>query len=147
MAGKLARIQYTRLHPLHRTLNRPRAGLRVDGLVERAGQRVLELSVELRRSARPEDLPLAAARYETFGMRQYPGLEGGAAFRDLVRVDTRDRKVDDVWEGEGRLRFGDSQLDRLSPLGPLEVMAGHFASYGYTLTGVSPLTPQPVRSD
>jgi acetoacetate decarboxylase len=140
MAGRLARIQYTRLHPLHRSLNTPRAGLRLDGTVERAGQRVLTLSVTLRRQAPPGALPFSSTQADNFGVRQYPGVEGGPPYRDLVRIDTIDRVLGDVWEGQGNLELGDSQLDEWSPIQPKEVLAGHFATYAYTLTGVTPLT-------
>lgn len=147
MAGKLARIQLTRLHPLHRSLNRSRPGLRLDGLVERAGQRVLSLSVKLKQQVKSEQLPFSSAQFENFGLREYPGLDGTPGYRDVVLIETIDRAVGEVWEGEGSLDFGDSQLDRLSPLRPLEVLAGHFASYRYTLTGVKPLSPQPLRAE
>jgi hypothetical protein len=147
MSGKLARIQLTRLHPLHRTLNRLRPGLHLDGLVERAGRRVISLSVGVEREVPPEQLPFSSMQYENFGLRQYPGLEGAHGFRDVVRVETVDRAVGEVWEGKGSLHFGDSQLDRLSALHPVQVMAGHFASYRYTLTGVTALDTRPVRQE
>ncbi len=147
MPGKLARIQLTRLHPLHRSLNHPRPELRVDGIVERAGRRVMSLSVELKRRVTPEQLPLTSTHHDNFGFRQYPGVEGSPGYRDVVLIETVDRTVGEVWEGEGRLHFGDSALDTLSPLGPLEVLAGHAATYRYTLTGVKPLETPPGRGE
>jgi acetoacetate decarboxylase len=141
MPGKLARIQYTRLHPLHRHLNAPRPGLRLDGTVERAGQRVMTLSVTLERRVQPEGLPFGSTHTENFGVRQYPAVKGAAPYRDIVRIDTVDRAVGDVWEGRGALAFGGSELDRLLPMQPREVLVGHFASYAYTLTGVTVVSP------
>ena len=131
MPAQVARIQLTRLHPLHPTLGEPRPDLRLQGGVQVAGRPVLSAAVTLVREVDPRDLPLSSAEWTNYGLRAYPGL------RDVVVVETEGRRVGPTWEGQAELDF--DPAGPLAALRPVEVITGHWTSYAYTLTGVRKL--------
>jgi enduracididine biosynthesis enzyme MppR len=68
--------------------------------------------------------------------RFFPAFDpDGEPLHELVRAGGYDRDVSPIWEGQATLRFYESPADELAELAPVEVGAGYWFSFGYSVDG------------
>jgi acetoacetate decarboxylase len=135
--SKLADISLTRINPAHGRLNYVGPGIRMSGTLAREGRRLMEEELTLTEKGTPHDLPLYDYAFTNFGLRYFPDAAGGARplVHQLLLGRTPDRHVVELWHGTPSLRFYPADNEELSALGPLEILAGHYVTFGYTNIG------------
>ncbi|MEV0593497.1 acetoacetate decarboxylase family protein [Nonomuraea cavernae] len=137
--GKLARIAITEGQRMHPVWSGPRAGAVFDSTVERLGTRVAGSRVTLEERITPAESPTAEL-FNIFMLRHVPNFEIAAAGRPLAYdlVTERDENVvfGDVWRGTGELTFHDAENEWLTPIAPVETIAGYHLEVSFRLMGI-----------
>jgi hypothetical protein len=66
--------------------------------------------------------------------RSFPSIVEGApaSMDELVTMRSFDWEGSPAWTGEAELAFGDSPVEELGSLAPLEIIAGYWRSVGVT---------------
>ncbi|MBI2184500.1 MAG: acetoacetate decarboxylase family protein [Thaumarchaeota archaeon] len=134
LAKKIAKIYMTWIHPLNPKLKPLGIGTKLGGIVERQGDRLLTLGLEIKKKGSPSDLPKLG---NFFALRHFPNIDfsGPPAIHDLVYSMLANQRVGDIWVGKGALSFGKSENEELLPLQPKKVEDGAFLSMGYSVVG------------
>jgi hypothetical protein len=125
-------ISLTKLHPLNPGLKPVSPGTKFGGFCVKGSERMLFLSVSVKKPGSPSDLPSFGA---TFGMRRFPRTEKTQAEVDEpVEILKSNSKVSDVW-------LGDGSLETVLDVGKTEVSSGAVYKSGFTISGSKVLRP------
>jgi len=131
---KIARITYTKIHPLLH--GEPGPGLRLVGFVARSLYLLIKLGVEIG-GGEVKDMPLLR---RLLLLRYFPAMgEGLSGVEELVNLNA-DIKVNG-WRGVGRLEVMDSPNDELSPLSPTGDVEGYYFHMLFKPVGLYKVVP------
>jgi hypothetical protein len=66
--------------------------------------------------------------------RVFPSIEEGSppSMDELVTMKSYDWEGSEIWTGDAELTFGDSPVEELDSLAPVEIIAGYWRSVGVT---------------
>lgn len=142
---KLGRIKsnfdFRQLYDINPELDNFGAGIKLKSWVEAQGERLIDANMTLGEKITPDRMP-AHLRRETFNILHFPNIEIGATKPWVHRIVTvvADIQIGDIWEGaDAELILGESEIDELSELKPVEITHAYFMSAGLTIHGVKSL--------
>lgn len=126
------KISMTKLHPLNPGLRPVTPGSRFSGFCIKGASRTLSVSVTVRKSGAPSDLPAFGPVY---GMRRFPQTDPSQGSVDeAVEILKSNSRVADVWLGEG-------ELETILDLGVAAPVTGAVYRSGFTISGSKVLKP------
>ena len=130
---KLGRIHITKLHDLNPKVGGRRIGAKVKGICEAHGERIIEGSLVFTRKALASELP----PLKFFLMRHFPDIENPdkPAIHEITSSVVTDVRFGDVWAGESRVSFMESNFEEVAELGHIEMLGGFYYSMGMTING------------
>jgi acetoacetate decarboxylase len=129
-------IVLTRRHPLNPGLNPAGPGTTESGFCVKGGERVLSLSVTVKRRGEPDDLPSFGS---TYGMRYYPASRGS---RSSVSEPVEMLKSNSRASG---VLLGDGKMQTVLETGKTTMTGGAVYSAGFTISGASVLAERSKR--
>lgn len=129
---KIAQIHLTRVPPLHPTLKPIGVGSKVRGTVARESYRLVDISVDLDTAEEDSAAPQFGWLYS---VRFIPEMGPTVpAVRQLIRNRVQNPRAINVFSGNAKLEFGDSDNEELLPLAPVEILRGYFYNPSWTTT-------------
>jgi acetoacetate decarboxylase len=132
---KLGAIAMTRAVTIGNGGARIEPGATFTGHVSSLGRQLARGSVTLETLAEPGFIP-RGMRLPIWHTRLFPDLSGGEALvHDLARNLIADFEIADVWTGEGRLEFYESEFEELAALCPIEILGGFRCSLAFSIIG------------
>lgn len=146
--ARLADIQMTRYDPWNAFVPGPAIGQEIRLQAERYGELVMRGSVTIDRQGSDDEPFFRTIRRErqnrrhVVGIRYLPDLSQPAGPPLVYQITTEeheDTRAGDIWSGDATLEFGDTQLEDLSALGPIEPIGGHVTTGGFTSGGLTVL--------
>lgn len=135
--SKLAEIFLTRVNRAHARLNYIGPGMHLRGTLSREGRRLMEVAITLTEKGTPHDLPLYDYAFTNFGLRYFPDAAGGSQplVHQLLLGRTPDRHIVELWHGQASMQLHPADNEELDALGAVEVLAGHYVTFGYSNVG------------
>ncbi len=136
-AKKLGQTFITEYHPLNPLMKPVGPGSRLKGYVCAHGERLIEGTLAIENRITPSDLPKPMG-LPIFHIRHFPSIVPGAppSVLELVRLKAENiRYSEELWVGQGALKFFPSELEEHMPLAPKEIMGAYHFSSGYTFPG------------
>jgi len=134
---KLGQIQITQYHPCNPIMPALGPGVRLKGIVAAHGERLIEGTLRIVRRITRAELPYPIGA-PLFHIRHFPSIVWGAppSVLELVSLGAENvRYGDDIWAGEGSLRFFPSEIEEHMPLAPREIIGAYHYTSGYTFPG------------
>ncbi|MFI5421631.1 MAG: acetoacetate decarboxylase family protein [Nitrososphaerales archaeon] len=132
-------IRMTRLHKLTPHVPYFGPGVKLSGYCTRHGDRLLSISMEIKRKASSKDL---ISSPHVYAFRHFPvNTEGQTEVRELVEVEKENTRIGDeeMWYGEGELRLGNSPNEELEEIDPILPLYAVYYQIGFTNTGAKVL--------
>ena len=134
---KLGEISMTEYQPLNPIMPPLGVDSRMKGFVSTHGERLIEGSMEIKRSIKPAELPKPIG-LPVFHIRHFPSIVAGAdpSVLELVKLGAENVHQGKIaWEGSGDLKFYPSEIEEHMDLSPREILGAYFYSSGYTFPG------------
>lgn len=129
---RLASIHRTRLNDVNPGMPAAGQGATLAGTVQRNGNTVLRVEVELGAAAHKLDaMPDFAATSLLYRYVASPGL-GIDEVEQLLEIGFSNVRSADVRSGTGRVQFGSGDDEELGDLGPVQVLGGYTYRRGWT---------------
>jgi len=134
---KIASIHLTRVPPLHPLVKPIGVGSRVRGIVAREGYRLVDVSLTLKGKEEDSAAPSFGWLYS---VRYFPAMGPTVpAVKQLIRNRVQNPQAINVYSGDARVVFGESDNEELLPLKPVEILNGYFYNPSWTTTHTAEL--------
>jgi acetoacetate decarboxylase len=136
---KLGSIQMTRLFAVGKGTPKLESGARFGATCTANDRQIARAVVTLREISKTGPTVNGPPMHNT---RHFPAAAGRhPTVFELVRAGGFDREVTEIWEGDAELRLFDDTLEDLQAIAPQEIIKGYRFSFGYSVDGVTVLTP------
>lgn len=141
---KIGNVHLTKIHAVNPAMGELKPGMKLRGVVDRHGYRVLDIGIELEEKLPDDGVPAYGNR--TFLLRYFPsvGPEVPPVHQLLVMQLTSVRTVD-AWKGRGFVKLGESDNEALLPLQPKEIVGAYYFKRGWTTSGQAQLLRDYVK--
>ena len=131
---KIATIKMTHLHQLHPILKGLEKGGKIGGVVTRHGNKIMFAGMEIEEESSPEEVPRLGTY---FGVRHLPSVDpaSGPSLHEVVKVQTKNYRMSDVWKGRGELEFPENDEEDMNFLAPKKIEGAFYFKSGWTNYG------------
>ncbi|MEO7146468.1 MAG: acetoacetate decarboxylase family protein, partial [Terrimesophilobacter sp.] len=135
---KLARVHRTHLNSFNPAMSELGQGAKVSGVVDRMGQRVFRIGVEIESEEPGDTIPGFGDR--CFMLRHFPAVGPEIPeTRQLLSLKLEGMRVGDAWSGKPLLEIDDNANEELDLLRGARLIGGHVYRQGWTTTASAQL--------
>lgn len=132
---KIGRVSMTKVHPFNPGMGPIGPGTRLRGLVDRHGQRIVDVGIELTRREPDDAVPSFGNR--AFLLRHIPSVGPEiSSVTQLCSLQLKGVRTVDVWSGVPHLSFGASDNEELVEMGDVEPTAAFYFKRGWTTDAI-----------
>jgi len=136
---KIGRVHLTKWHEFNPGMGPLRPGVKLRGVVDRHGYRLLDMGVELVERL-PDGASVPSYGNNVFLLRWFPSTGPQVKpVQQLLALNLKGVRTVDAWKCNGHVVLGDSDNEELTDLQPKEIVGAYYFKRGWTTDGVAEL--------